>query len=102
MRQPRSRRSPLKILILAVVAAFLIYVNVTIEPLSPSLFLPSPTPTISPEMFIAEAEQFASEGKYTLALQAFDRAIRSSPQDPTNYIAAARLNLYIGNYDAAI
>jgi tetratricopeptide (TPR) repeat protein len=102
MRQPRSRRSPLKILILAVVAAFLIYVNVTIEPLSPSLFLASPTPTISPEMFIAEAEQYASEGKYTLALQAFDRAIRSSPQDPTNYIAAARLNLYIGNYDAAI
>jgi tetratricopeptide (TPR) repeat protein len=102
MRQPRNRRSPLKILILIIVAAFLVYVNLTIEPLSPVLFLPSPTPTISPEMFIAEAEQFALEGKYSLALQAYDRAIKSSPQDPTNYVAAARLNLYAGNYDAAI
>ena len=102
MRQPRNRRSPLKILILFVVVAFLIYVNLTIEPLSPALFLPSPTPTTSPEMFIAEAEQYASEGKYSLALQAYDRAIKSSPQDPANYIAAARLNLYAGNYDAAI
>jgi len=102
MRQPRNRRSPLKIFILAIVVAFLVYVNITVEPLSPTLFMPSPTPTTSPEMFIAEAEQFASEGKYSLALQAYDRAIKSSPQDPKNYIAAARLNLYAGNYEAAI
>jgi len=102
MRQPRNRRSPLKIVILLIVAAFLVYVNITVEPLSPSLFLPSPTPTMSPEMFVAEAEQYADEGKYSLALQAYDRAIQSSPQDPTNYIAAARLNLYAGDYDAAI
>lgn len=102
MRQPRNRRSPLKILILVIVAAFLVYVNITVEPLSSTLFLPSPTPTTSPEMFVAEAEQYASEGKYSLALQAYDRAISSSPQDPSNYIAAARLNLYSGNYDAAI
>jgi tetratricopeptide (TPR) repeat protein len=102
MRQPRNRRSPLKILILFIVVAFLVYVNLTIEPLSPGLFLPSPTPTTSPDMFIAEAEQYALEGKYSLALQSYDQAIKSSPQDPTNYIAAARLNLYAGNYDAAI
>ena len=102
MRRPRNRRSPLKIFILAIVVAFLVYVNITVEPLSPTLFMPSPTPTTSPEMFIAEAEQFASEGKYSLALQAYDRAIKSSPQDPKNYIAAARLNLYAGNYEAAI
>ena len=102
MRQPRNRRSPLKILILVIVVAFLVYVNITIEPLSPSLFLPSPTPTISPEMYVAEAEQYASEGKYSLALQAYDRAIKSSPQDPTNYIAASKLNLYAGDYEAAI
>ena len=102
MRQPRNRRSPLKILILVIVVAFLVYVNITIEPLSPTMFLPSPTPTISPEMFVAEAEEYAAEGKYSLALQAYDRAIKSSPQDPTNYIAASKLNLYAGNYDAAI
>lgn len=102
MRQPQRRRSPFKILILLLVLAFLVYVNITIEPLSPSLFLPSPTPTTSPETFIAEAEELAAQGKYSLALQAYNKAIMSSPQDPSNYIAAARLNLYAGDYESAI
>ena len=101
MRQPK-RRSPLKILILIVVVAFLMYVNITIEPLTPTLFLPSPTPTISPETYVAEAEELAAQGKYSQALQAYDQAILSAPQDPSNYIASARLNMYAGDYDKAI
>jgi len=102
MRQPKRRSSFFKILLLVIVVAFLVYVNITIEPLTPTLFLPSPTPTISPETFVAEAEELASQGKYLLALQAYDKAIMSDSQNPTNYIASARLNIYGGKYDQAI
>lgn len=102
MRQPRRRSNPLKLILLAGVVAFLIYINQTIEPLSPSLFLPSPTPTTSPEEFITEAEDLVRQGKYSLALQAYDNAIRTDPQNPAFYIAAARLYIYSGQYEKAI
>lgn len=102
MRQPRRRSSPLKYIFLIVVIAFLVYVNITVEPLSPTLFLASPTPTIAPEMFIAEAEQLAGEGKYSQALQAYSQAIIADPQNPANYISSARLNIYSGDYLEAI
>ena len=102
MRQPKRRSSPFKVLGLALVVAFLIYVNIAVEPLAPTLFLPSPTPTISPEIYIAEAQDMASQGKYSLALLAYDKAILADPQNPANYIASARLNIYAGKYDQAI
>jgi len=102
MRQPKRRSNPFKILLLVVVVAFLVYVNITIEPLTPSLFLPSPTPTISPETYVAEAVELAAQGKYSLALQAYNKAILANPQNPANYIASARLNIYGGKYDLAI
>lgn len=102
MRQPQRRSNPLKYLVLIGIIAFLVYVNVTVEPLSPSLFLASPTPTISPEMFIAEAEKLASEGKFSLAIQSYNKAVISDPQNPANYIALAKLNIYSGNYEKAV
>ncbi|MCD6577095.1 MAG: hypothetical protein J7K66_03670 [Anaerolineaceae bacterium] len=102
MRQPKRRASLLKVLLLVIIIAFLVYVNVTIEPLEPTLFLPSPTPTISPEVFVVEAEELAAQGKYSLALQAYKKAILADPQDPKNYIASARLNIYGGKYAQAI
>jgi tetratricopeptide (TPR) repeat protein len=102
MRQPRRRSNLLKIIFFLFIIAFLVYVNITVEPLTPSLFLPSPTPTISPETFIAEAEEYSAQGQYSLALQAYDKAILANPQDTSNYIATARLNVYRGEYDQAI
>ena len=102
MRQPRRRSSFIKLFLLVVVVAFLVYVNITIEPLAPTLFLPSPTPTISPETYVSEAEELASQGKFSLALQAYDKAIKADPQNPTNYIASARLNSYSGKYGQAV
>jgi len=102
MRQPKRRSSPLKYIAMLGVIAFLVYVNVTVEPLSPTLFVASPTPTISPEMFIAEAEQLASEGKFSLAIQAYNKAVVSDPQNSTNYLSLAKLNIFSGNYEKAI
>lgn len=102
MRQPRRRSSSLKYIFLLGVIAFLVYVNITVEPLSPTLFVASPTPTISPEMFIAQAEQLANEGKYNLAIQAYNKAVIADPQNSNNYIALARLNIYNGELEKAI
>lgn len=102
MRQPKRRSSPLKYLILLGIIAFLVYINISVEPLSPTLFLASPTPTISPEMFIAEAEQLANEGKFSQAILAYNKAVIADPQNPANYIALARLNIYSGDYDKAV
>ena len=102
MRQPKRRSSPLKLLFLVGVIGFLVYVNKTVEPLSSTLFLASPTPTTSPETFITEAETLANDGKYAQALQAYSRAIIADPQNPANYIASARLNIYGGEFEKAI
>ncbi len=102
MRQPKRRSSPFKLLVLVGVIAFLVYINKTVEPLSPTLFLASPTPTTSPETFISEAETLAAEGKYSQALLAYSKAILADPQNPANYIASARLNIYNGEYEKAI
>ncbi len=102
MRQPHRFPNIWRLLILVGVVAFLVYVNRIVAPLSPSLFLPSPTPTTSPETIISQAENLASQGKYTAALQAYQKAIRTDPQNPANYLAAAQLNLYSGDYKQAI
>jgi tetratricopeptide (TPR) repeat protein len=102
MRQPRRFPNLWRLLVLGLIAAFLYYVNQVVQPLSPSLFLPSPTPTLSPEVYISEAENLASQGKYAQALAEYQKAIKTDPQNPANYIASARLNAFSGNYAGAI
>lgn len=102
MRQPRRFTNLWRLLFLAAIAAFLIYVNNVVEPLSPQLFLPTATPTIQAETFISLAEQLAEEGKYSLALQEYQKAIQSDPKNPANFIAAARLNIFSGDYTQAV
>jgi len=102
MRQKRRRTSPLKIILMIGVIAFLVYVNRTIEPLSPNLFLPSPTPTVSADVFLAEAEKLAEDGKYNQALANYRSAIQADPQNPALYIATARLYAYSGRYEEAV
>jgi len=102
MNQPHSFTNLWRLLLLVVVAAFLIYVNQVVEPLSPSLFLPSPTPTTLPESFITNAESLVTQGKYSQAIAEYQKAIQSDPKDPANYISMASLYIYNGNYSQAV
>jgi len=101
MRRPRRYTNLWRLLFLIAIAAFLIYVNNVVEPLSPDLFLPTFTPTIQPETFVSQAEKYLEEGKYNLALQEYQKAIQSDPKDPANFISAARINVYAGDYSQA-
>ncbi len=102
MRRKNRRSNPLRILILIVIIGLLVYIDRKVEPFSPYIFLPSPTPTISAETFITEAQNYAVEGKYSQALLAYDKAIKADPQNPSNYIASAMINLYRGDYEASL
>ena len=102
MRQPRRYTNIGRLLLLVIVAAFLIYVNKVVEPLSPNLFVPSPTPTISPETFLSQAESLAVQGKYSQALLEYQKAIQADPKNPAFYIAVARLNIFSGDYTQAV
>lgn len=102
MRRKKRRSNPFRILILLIIIGLLIYIDQKVEPFSPYIFLPSPTPTLSPDRFITEAQNYAVEGKYTLALQSYDQAIAADPQDASNYIASAMINVYRGDYEAAL
>lgn len=102
MRRRNRRSNPLRILILIIIIGLLVYIDRKVEPFSPYIFLPSPTPTLSPEIFITEAQNYVAEGKYSQALQSYDKAIKADPQNPSNYIASAMINLYRGDYEASL
>ena len=64
-------------------------------------FEPTPTPTRSPESFVTEAESLFAEGKLLPAIDAYQQAINSSPQDSTLYVAIARVQVFAGQYEDA-
>jgi tetratricopeptide (TPR) repeat protein len=101
-RRPRRRSSPWRILLLLALIGALLYVNQVIVPATHPLFIPTPTPTQSPESFVNQADDFFRQGKLTLAISAYKEAINSDPTNPANYVSLARLQVFAGQYDEAI
>lgn len=87
--------------VFGLVLLFGYYFNQVYLPAQPNPFLPTPTPTRSPESFVAEAEALVGDGKFLQAIQLYQEAIRSSPQDPSLYIAVARVQALAGQYPEA-
>ena len=74
-KKRRRRAKPWRIFILAVLVAGAVYVNQVIVPTIPPLFIPTPTPTRSPETFISEGEGFLAEGKIVVCDRYFDATV---------------------------
>jgi tetratricopeptide (TPR) repeat protein len=101
-KRRRRRVKPWRIFVLVILIAGVVYVNQVIVPTTPPLFIPTPTATRSPETYISEGEAFLAEGKIGPAIQAFEKAIASDPQNPSNFVTTSRLQIYSGLYtDAA-
>ncbi len=99
----RTRKPRLSwVAFLVVSIAFMVYLYEVVVPTQQPLFVPTPTPTRSPESFISEAEEFYKAGKLTQAIQSYQDAIYSDPGNPANYVAIARLQVFAGQYDKAI
>ncbi len=82
--------------VFGLVLLFGYYFNQVYLPSQPNPFVATPTPTRSPESYVAEAEVLLEDGKFVQAIASYQEAIRSSPQDPALYIAIARVQVLSG------
>jgi tetratricopeptide (TPR) repeat protein len=99
-----QRKKPVRIgriFILAVLVGAIIYINQVIVPITPPLFIPTPTATREPESYVTEAQNLETEGKFSQAILAYQLAIEVDPKNPSNYIAMARLQIYTNQFAEA-
>ena len=87
--------------VFGLVLLFGYYFNQVYLPSQPNPFVATPTPTRSPEAYVAEAELLFEDGKFVQAIESFQEAIRSSPQNPALYIAIARVQVLAGQPEEA-
>lgn len=96
MTRRRKRPNIFSWTVFGLVLLFGYYFNQVYLPTQPNPFEPTPTPTRSPESFVTEAQALFEQGKLPQAIEAYQSAIRSSPQDPLLYIALARVQVFAG------
>ena len=101
MNKRRRPGKPWLIAFLLVAIGFFAYINIYVIPTIPPPFVPTPTPTRSPQSFADEAEAFMAEGRIGLAMESFQAAIIADPQEISNYVTLARLQIYNGYYEEA-
>ncbi len=82
--------------VFGLVLLFGYYFDQVYLPTQPNPFEATPTATRSAESFATEAETLFNDGKLTQSIEAYKSAIKSSPQDPTLYIALARAQVFAG------
>ncbi len=100
-RRTRRPRFGLILALLALIGAAL-YANFVVVPTTQPLFIPTATPTRSPESFVNQAQSYYQAGKLTQAIQAYKDAITADPANPSNYVNLARLQVFTGQYDEAV
>lgn len=99
-RQKRSNPARMVFWVVLILAA--IYVNQFIVPVTPPLFIPTPTPTISPEAYLAEAQKAFDAGQIKQAIAAYTNALYTDPTNRATYVALARVLAYDGQLEEAL
>jgi len=102
MNRRTKRANPWRVIILIALVGAAIYVNQVIVPVTPPLFIPTPTATIPPESFVTKAQELEAEGKFNQAIAAYQDAIKADPQNPALYLSLTRLQVFTARYDEAI
>src|SRR5688572_19642287 len=69
------------------------YVNQVYLPAQPHPFDATTTATRSPESLATEAEELFKQGKLLASIEAYEKAINASPQNPALYNAVARIQV---------
>src|SRR5215216_1470242 len=87
--------------VFGLVLLFGYYFDQVYLPAQPNPFEATPTPTRSPESLKTDAEALFDEGKLLQSIDAYKAAIKASPQDPTLYIALARVQIFAGDPEEA-
>ena len=102
MRQRRPRTNWFLVVFLVILIAIVAYLDRFVLPKAQTPFMPTPTVTRNPESYLTEAEGLFTEGKLLQSIDAYMQAIRVKPNDPTLYIALARVQIFAGKYDDAL
>jgi tetratricopeptide (TPR) repeat protein len=102
MNRRKRQSNPLRLIILVVLVGAALYINQVVVPATPPLFIPTPTPTRSPDSYLLDARTFSQQGKYNQAAEAYKQAIQSDPKNINTYIDLARLQVLYGDLDGAI
>ena len=98
----RRRTHPVRVFFLAILVIGAIYVNQVVVPATPPLFIPTPTPTLSPQSFLNNAQELVAGGKISQAITMYEDAIKADPRNPIIYVTLARLQVLYGDYEKAM
>ncbi len=101
-RKRRKRSNPWRVMILIALIGGMFYLNRVVLPNTQPLFVPTPTPTRSPESFVNEAETLFRDGKLNASIEAYEEAILSDPENPSNYVELARIQILDERYEDAL
>lgn len=101
MSRKRKRNSPLRVIVLLALVAGAIYVNQVIVPVTPPLFVATPTPTRAPGSYVKDAEALIASGKINKAIEAYQAAVKADPENPTIYVTLARWQVLNGDLAGA-
>ncbi len=102
LRHRRPRVNWLLVIIVIILIGIVTYVDRFILPTATSPFLPTMTPTREAESHVADGEALFNQGKLLQSIDAYREAMRIQPEDPTTYIALARVEIFAGQYDDAL
>lgn len=101
MNKRRTKPNWFRIILLSLLVLAGAYVNRFVVAEIQPLGVPTSTATTSPETLIAEAETLFKEGKLLPAIDAYQKAIVSRPDDPATHIMLARTLVFAGKYKEA-
>jgi tetratricopeptide (TPR) repeat protein len=102
MRQRRPKINWFMVAVVLLLIVIITYVDRYILPTAQTPFMPTPTVTRAPESYVTEAEGLFEQGKLLQSIDTYLEAIRLQPEDPTLYIALARVQVFAGEYDEAL
>jgi tetratricopeptide (TPR) repeat protein len=101
-RKRRKRSNPWRIFVLVALIGGVVYLNQVVLPNTPPLFVPTPTPTRSPESFVNEAQTLYQDGKLNASIEAYEKSILADPENPSNYVELSRIQILDGRYEDAL
>jgi tetratricopeptide (TPR) repeat protein len=101
MSRKRKRTNPIRIIILVALVAGVVYFNQMVVPNTSPLFIPTATPTRSPESFVNEASDLIQKGRINQAIEIYKEAVKADPRNPAVYVTLARWQVLYGDYEGA-
>jgi len=102
MRQRRPKINWVLVVVVLVLIAIVTYIDRYILPTAQTPFMPTLTPTRDAESYSVEAGNLFDQGKLIPSIETYREAVSNNPEDPSLYLALARVEIFAGQYDEAL